>query len=167
MTGSRRQGPPHSIFRAGLVAGCTVVVSGGGAGIGRATAAELATLGATVVLCSCSLDHLIPARDAILAAGGSASAIVCDVRDPVAVDACFAEAVARHGPIDAVVNSAGGQFLSPAAAITPNGWRAVVETNLTGTFLMWRAAFTHGLRERGGAIVNVVSEMWRGAGRSC
>ena len=60
------------------------------------------------------------------------------------------------------MNNAGGQFLSPAEAITPKGWHAVVETNLTGTWYMSRAALDAGMREHGGAIVNIVMEMWRG-----
>ena len=155
----------NSIYRDGLFAGKTIVVSGGGTGIGRATARELAALGATVVLCSRSPDHLAATRDEIVAAGGRATAEVCDVRDPGAVEAFFGAAVARYGPIDALINNAGGQFLAPAEEITPNGWRAVVETNLSGTFYMARAAFAHSLREHGGAIVNVVTEMWRGAPR--
>jgi citronellol/citronellal dehydrogenase len=64
--------------------------------------------------------------------------------------------------VDGLVNNAGGQFISPAEAITPRGWHAVVETNLTGAFLMSRAALGAGMREHGGAIVNIVAEMWRG-----
>jgi citronellol/citronellal dehydrogenase len=152
----------RSIFRPGLFAGQVVIVSGGGTGIGRATARELAALGATVVLCSRKAEHLEPARDAIIAAGGAAEAIVCDIREPDAVEALFAAVVERHGHVDGLVNNAGGQFLSPAEAISPRGWHAVVETNLTGPFYMSRAAFAHGMRERGGAIVNIVMENWRG-----
>ncbi|GAC1447316.1 MAG: SDR family oxidoreductase [Ktedonobacterales bacterium] len=152
----------NSIFRPGLFEGQTIVISGGGTGIGRATARELAALGATVVLCSRALEHLEPTRDEIVAAGGKATAFACNIRDPAAVEAFWATAAAQHGRIDGLVNNAGGQFLSPAEAITPKGWHAVVETNLTGTFLMTRAAFAHALRAQGGAIVNIVLEMWRG-----
>ncbi|HZC79579.1 MAG TPA: SDR family oxidoreductase, partial [Ktedonobacterales bacterium] len=68
----------------------------------------------------------------------------------------------QAGPLHALVNNAGGQFMSPAEAISPKGWHAVVETNLTGTFQMARAALAHGMREHGGAIVNIVAEVWRG-----
>ena len=151
-----------SIFRPGLFAGQVVVVSGGGTGIGRAIARELAALGATVVLCSRAAAHLEPTRDEIVAAGGQAEAIVCNIREAEAVEALFATVAERHGKIDGLVNNAGGQFLSPAEAISPRGWHAVVETNLTGPFYMARAAFAHGMRERGGAIVNIVMENWRG-----
>jgi citronellol/citronellal dehydrogenase len=151
-----------SIFREGLFAGKTIVVSGGGTGIGRATARELAALGASVVICSRSLEHLEPTRDEIAAMGGQVEALACNIRDPEAVEAFFDQVVAHRGRIDGLVNNAGGQFMSPAEAISPKGWHAVVETNLTGTFYMTRAAFTHGMREHGGAIVSIVVENWRG-----
>ncbi|HLZ25026.1 MAG TPA: SDR family oxidoreductase [Ktedonobacterales bacterium] len=152
----------RSIFREGLFAGQTYVVSGGGTGIGRAISRELASLGATVVLCSRSLEHLCSTRDEIIAAGGNADALACNIRDAEAINALFATIFERHGPISGLVNNAGGQFISPAETITPKGWHAVVETNLTGTFFMSQAAFTHGLRENGGAIVSIVIDMWRG-----
>ena len=152
----------RSVFRDGLFQGKVMVVSGGGTGIGRAIARELAALGATVVLCSRSVEHLGPTRDEIVANGGTATALACNIRDPEAVEALFAEVESRHGHADGLVNNAGGQFLSPAEAITPKGWHAVVETNLTGTFHMSQAALRHGMREHGGAIVNIVAEIWRG-----
>jgi citronellol/citronellal dehydrogenase len=152
----------RSIFRSGLFQGKVMVVSGGGTGIGRAIARELAALGATVVLGSRSVEHLGPTRDEIVSNGGTATALACNIRDPEAVEALFAEVEARHGHVDGLVNNAGGQFLSPAEAITPKGWHAVVETNLTGTFHMSQAALRHGMREHGGAIVNIVAEIWRG-----
>lgn len=152
----------HSIYRDGLFDGQTVVVSGGGTGIGRATARELAALGAHVVICSRALEHLEPTREEIAQAGGKVTALQCNIRDPEAVEAFFAAVVERVGPPHALVNNAGGQFMSPAEAISPKGWHAVVETNLTGTFQMARAALAHGMSEHGGAIVNIVAEVWRG-----
>ena len=61
-----------------------------------------------------------------------------------------------------MVNNGGGQFLSPAESISTKGWNAVIETNLTGTFYMCRAAYKHGMDRRGGSIVNIVADMWRG-----
>jgi citronellol/citronellal dehydrogenase len=148
----------QSIYRPGLFADHVIVVSGGGTGIGRATARELAALGAHVVLCSRSPEHLEPARAEIEAAGGAATALTCNIRDPESVEILFE----RLGRIDGLVNNAGGQFLSPAESISPKGWHAVVETNLTGAFLMSQAAFRHGMRSHGGAIVNIVAEVWRG-----
>ncbi|HET8906907.1 MAG TPA: SDR family oxidoreductase [Ktedonobacterales bacterium] len=152
----------QSIYRPGLFADQVIVVSGGGTGIGRATSRELAALGAHVVLCSRSPEHLEPARVEIEAAGGAATALTCNIRDPESVEALFATVEERLGRIHGLVNNAGGQFLSPAESISPKGWHAVVETNLTGAFLMSQAAFRHGMRSHGGAIVNIVAEVWRG-----
>jgi citronellol/citronellal dehydrogenase len=160
--GKKRSGGMTSIFRDGLFDGKVIVVSGGGTGIGRAIARELASLGATTVICSRAVEHLEPTRAEIAAAGGAVTALPCNIRDPEAVSAFFAEVVQRHGHVDGLVNNAGGQFLSPAEAISPKGWHAVVETNLTGTWYMSRAALDAGLREHGGAIVSIVMENWRG-----
>ena len=154
--------PMQSIFRDDLFANRTIVVSGGGTGIGRAIARELAALGAHVVICSRSADHLEPTRAEIAAAGGAVTALACNIRDPEAVASFFRQVRDEIGPVHGLVNNAGGQFLSPAESITPKGWHAVVETNLTGTWYMSRAALDAGMRESGGAIVNVVMEMWRG-----
>lgn len=151
-----------SIFRDGLFSSKTIVVSGGGTGIGRATARELASLGAHVVICSRKPEHLEPTRAEIATAGGQVTALPCNIRDPEMVDAFFKAVGERVGPVHALVNNAGGQFLSPAEAITPKGWHAVVETNLTGTFYMSRAALDAGLRASGGSIVSIVMENWRG-----
>jgi citronellol/citronellal dehydrogenase len=152
-----------SVFRDGLFSGKTIVVSGGGTGIGRATARELAALGAHVIICSRSLSHLEPAREEIAESGGKITALICNIREPESIAAFFAIAQEQGVKrIDGLVNNAGGQFISPAEAITAKGWHAVVETNLTGTFLMSRAALDAGMREHGGAIVNIVAEMWRG-----
>lgn len=154
--------PSQSIFRPGLFAGRSAVVSGGGTGIGRAIARELASLGATVVICSRSMEHLAPALAEIEASGGRAFAQVCNIRDPAAVSAFWQSVTERVGPVSALVNNAGGQFLSPADSITPKGWQAVIDTNLSGAFYMSREAFSRSMREHGGAIVNIVADMWRG-----
>ena len=152
----------ESIYRPGLFSDQVIVVSGGGTGIGRATARELAALGAHVVICSRSSDHLEPTRAEITAAGGAVTALTCNIRDPESVETLFATVEERLGGVHGLVNNAGGQFLSAAEAITPKGWHAVVETNLTGGFLMAQAAFRHGMRDHGGAIVSIVAEIWRG-----
>src|SRR5258708_35539098 len=120
----------HSSYRDGSFDGQTVVVSGGGTGIGRATARELAALGAHVVICSRALEHLEPTRDEIVQAGGKVTALQCNIRDPEAVEAFFAAAVEQAGPLHALVNNPGGQFISPPEALSPTGGAARVRTKL-------------------------------------
>lgn len=152
----------RSIFRPDLFAQQTIIVTGGGSGIGRATAHELATLGAHVVLAARKRERLQKVRDEITAAGGSASVHTCDIREEGQIVALFDWVLAERGAVNGLVNNAGGQFLTPAEHISLKGWRAVVETNLTGTFLMCREAFNRYMGEHGGTIVNMLIEMWRG-----
>jgi citronellol/citronellal dehydrogenase len=152
----------NSIFRPGLFEGQTIVITGGGSGIGRATAHELASLGAHVVLAARKLERLEQVRGEIASAGGSASAYVCNIRDEAQVAALFDAVLAERSAIHGLFNNGGGQFLSPAEQISLKGWHAVVETNLTGTFLMCREAFTRAMRERGGSIVNMLVDNSRG-----
>ena len=154
--------PYYSIFRPGLFAGQTILVTGGGTGIGRAVAHELASLGAHVVLAARTEENLIRVQDEIAAAGGAASRFVCNIREEEQVRALFDFVLGERGELHGLVNNAGGQFLSPAEMISLKGWRAVVETNLTGTFLMCREAFNRHMNDHGGAIVNMLIEMWRG-----
>ena len=152
----------RSVFRDGLFSEQVIIVSGGGSGIGRCIAHELASLGATVVLCSRKLAKLEPTRDEILAAGGNALAIACDIRNLDQIDALMQGVLERCGRIDGLVNNGGGQYVSPAEAIRPNGWHAVLETNLTGTFQMTKAAMLSYMREHGGAVVNILMDLWDG-----
>lgn len=150
----------RSVFAPGLLAGQVVVVTGGGSGIGRCTAHELAALGAQVVLLGRSADKLRAVQDEITADGGQASHAVCDIRQESAVQQAVADIVARHGPIDGLVNNAGGQYITPAEKISAKGWQAVVDTNLTGGFLMARECFVQSMQAHGGAIVNIVADIW-------
>lgn len=150
----------RSIFAPGLLAGQTLIVTGGGSGIGRCTAHELAHLGAHVVLVGRNEGKLQATAAEITADGGSASTQVCDIRQEDAVRAMVAEVLARCGRVHGLVNNAGGQFISPLARISARGWQAVIDTNLTGGFLVARECFTQCLQGQGGTIVNIVADMW-------
>ena len=152
----------RSVFRPGLFLGQVAVVTGGGSGIGRCTAHELASLGAAVALVGRNADKLAAVRTEIVEAGGTAHAYVCNIRDEAAVQATVAQILGEHGRIDALVNNAGGQFPSPLKDISVKGWEAVVQTNLTGGFLMARECLNQAMQQRGGAIVNIVADMWGG-----
>src|SRR5215831_8830559 len=107
----------RSIFRDGLFNEQVMIVSGGGTGIGRCIAHELASLGATVAICSRKLLNVERTRDEIAAAGGKALALSCDIRNADQVEALMDTLVERYGKIDGLVNNGGGQFISPAEAI--------------------------------------------------
>src|SRR5690606_2488515 len=115
-----------------------VIVTGGGSGIGRCTAHELASLGASVVLVGRSADKLRATAQEIADDGGRASTQACDIRQEDAVCAMVAAVLAEHGRIDGLVNNAGGQYMTPLEKISAKGWEAVVATNLTGGFLVAR-----------------------------
>ena len=152
----------RSVFRSDLFAGQVVIVTGGGSGIGRCTAHELAHLGATVVLVGRKLEKLQTVQAEIAALGGLVSIHACDIRDEPCVKDMVAQAIGRHGRIDGLVNNAGGQYPQPLADITLKGWEAVVRTNLTGGFLVAREAYTQWMQANGGAIVNIIADMWMG-----
>jgi citronellol/citronellal dehydrogenase len=152
----------QSIFRPDLFAGQAIIVTGGGSGIGRCTAHELASLGATVALVGRKPEKLASVCAEIAEDGGRASAHPCDIREEEAVKATVAGILQAHGRIDGLVNNAGGQFAAPLASISQKGWDAVVRTNLTGGFLMARECFTQWMRQHGGSIVNIVADMWQG-----
>lgn len=152
----------QSIFRAGLFQGQVVVVTGGGSGIGRCTAHELSALGAGVALVGRNPAKLEQVAQEITQAGGLASTHVCDIREEEQVAATVTAVLQTHGRIDGLVNNAGGQFASPLMNIKARGWDAVVRTNLTGGFLMARECYTQWMQQHGGAIVNVIADMWLG-----
>jgi citronellol/citronellal dehydrogenase len=152
----------RSVFRPGLFAGQTVVVTGGGSGIGRCTAHELAALGAHVVLVGRTEARLTAVAAEIREDGGEASHAPCDIRDEEAVKATVAAVLAARGRIHGLVNNAGGQFPAPLAGISARGWQAVIANNLTGGFLMARECYNQCMRAQGGAIVNMLADMWHG-----
>jgi citronellol/citronellal dehydrogenase len=152
----------RSIFKPTLFKDQVIIVTGGGSGIGRCVAHELATLGALAVVVGRSPHKLDGVVSEIEEVGGRANAYVCNIRDEEAVKAMVAELMAKHGRIDGLVNNAGGQFPSPLKDISGKGWEAVVQTNLTGGFLMARECLTQAMERAGGAIVNIVADMWGG-----
>jgi citronellol/citronellal dehydrogenase len=152
----------RSVFRPGLFTGQTVLVTGAGSGIGRCTAHELAALGAHVVLAGRKPDKLAAVEDEIRGDGGEASHVAVDIREEDAVKAAIAGIVAARGRIHGLVNNAGGQFPSPLASISAKGWQTVLATNLTGGFLMARECYVQSMRAHGGAIVNMLADMWHG-----
>ncbi|MDP3824386.1 MAG: SDR family oxidoreductase [Burkholderiales bacterium] len=154
----------RSIYRASLFAGQTVIVTGGGSGIGRCTAHELASLGAAVALVGRKIEKLQAVQVEIEAAapGSKLSIHSCDIRDEAGVKQMITDVLAAHGRIDGLVNNAGGQYPQPVRDISLKGWDAVVRSNLHGGFLVSREAYTQWMEAHGGAIVNIIADMWMG-----
>ena len=143
------------IFRDGLLDGRVALVTGGGTGIGFGIATELARCGAAVAIASRKPKHLEPALEKLRAAGGTAIAIEANVRDPESVAAMVERTVGELGRIDVLVNNAAGNFYAPSAELSPQGWRAVVETDLYGTFYCSQAAYPT-MKEQGeGRIISI------------
>src|SRR4051794_5411453 len=139
------------VFAPGMLEGRVVLVTGGGTGLGRAAATELAACGASVVITGRREEVL-----AETAASIGASYVAGDVRSADDAERIVDFALDRFGRLDALVNNAGGQYFVPAEAIEPKGWRAVLRLNVGGTELMSRVAVERAFRPAGGGtIVNV------------
>ena len=153
-----------SVLRPGLFAGEVHWVTGGGSGIGRCVAHELAALGATVILTGRTEEKLHKVAAEIAEDGGRAEVSAFDIRIEEAVTGAVSSAVAKHGRIHGLVNNAGGQFPAPLALINQKGWETVVRTNLTGGFLVARECYTQHMAQAEGdhAIVNIIADMWNG-----
>ena len=154
--------PYQSIYRPGLFAGQTIIVTGGGSGIGRCTAHELASLGAHVALVGRTIEKLEGVVAEITEDGGSASAHACDIRDETTVAATIDAVLALRGRIDGLVNNAGGQYRAAMKTISTKGFEAVVRNNLTGGFIFMRETYNRWMEAHGGAIVNIIADIWHG-----
>ena len=151
-----------SVLRPGIFDDHNIIVTGGGSGIGRCTAHELAALGAHVIIIGRKQEKLETVAAEITEDGGSVSFHTCDIRDEEKVKEVVSAVVSEHGIIHGLVNNAGGQYPAPLAAINKKGWDAVIATNLTGGFLMAREVFVQCMNKNGGSIVNIVADMWGG-----
>jgi len=152
----------RSVFKPGLFEGQTIVVTGGGRGIGRCTAHEVAALGAHAVITGRKQEKLDTVKAEIEAAGGTCETHIFDIREEAQVKEAVAAIVARNGRIHGLFNNAGGQFPSPAASLSAKGFDVVVRNNLTGGFIVSREVFTQSMQNHGGSIVNAIADMWNG-----
>lgn len=144
-----------SVFRADLLQGQVAFITGGGTGIGFGIAELLSQLGAHVVLASRKPEQLQRACETLAAAGGLASSVQLDVRDPERVKAAVDEVAQKHGRIDLLVNNAAGNFYAPSATLSPNAWRSVVEIDLFGTFYCTQAVYGIMSQQGSGRVVSI------------
>ncbi len=146
----------QSGFREGLFQGQTIFIPGGGGGLGRCIAHELASLGAQVVLAGRTIEKLERTRAEIVADGGVVlGCYSVELRDESAVVDLVSSVIDQHGPVDGLVNAAGGQFPARLEDMSLNAWNAVLHNNLTSYFLVAREVFKQCMRDRGGSIVNI------------
>jgi peroxisomal 2,4-dienoyl-CoA reductase len=145
---------PHPVFRDDLLAGQVAIITGGATGIGLGISSTLAQLGMHVVLASRKPENLQPAVEAIVAAGGKASAIAVDVRDQARVQAMAKEVHETHGRIDLLVNNAAGNFYKKSEELSENAWKSVIEIDLYGTFFCTQAVFPYMKAQGGGRVVS-------------
>jgi citronellol/citronellal dehydrogenase len=144
---------PSRIFAPGLLQGQVIVVTGGGSGLGRATAQELTACGATVVIAGRRIE---PLEETAALCEGHCEPLVCDIRDEDQVAAFVDQVLERHSRVDTLVNNAGGQYMTPAEDISAKGFETVVRLNLIGTWLMSHAVATKSMiPNEGGKIISV------------
>ena len=143
------------LFVPDLLAGQVALLTGGGSGIGREAALELARCGARVAICGRREEPLLDT--VALDPHGRIEAHVCDIREEEQVDRLVDAVLSRHGRIDVLVNNAGGQFMAPAESITPKGFRTVIRLNVEGTWLVTHAVATKAMipSGRGGKVFSV------------
>ena len=145
---------PATVFRPDLLAGQVALITGGGTGIGLGIAASLAAAGADIAIASRKPEHLEQAAEQLRAIGPRVRTVEVNVREPDSVTRMMEQISQRYGRLDILVNNAAGNFYAPSATLSPNGWRAVVETDLYGTFYCCQAAYPL-LKSRGGRIVSI------------
>jgi 2,4-dienoyl-CoA reductase [(3E)-enoyl-CoA-producing], peroxisomal len=147
---------PLDVFRPDALAGHVALVTGGGTGICRGIAAAYARFGAEVCIVSRKQESLDAAAAAIHeATGRQVIGVAADVRNPDAIAGAIRATLDKFGRLDTVVNGAAGNFLAPAAALSPNGFRTVIDIDLNGTFNTARAAFEALQKAGNGFILNI------------
>ncbi len=153
-----------TVFGEGLFDGQVVLVSGGAGGIGKAVCFLFGRLGATIVSCGRNPEKLLALEESLAGIDVPCFTKAMTIRDPEQVDGLLEAVWERYGRLDVLVNNAGGQFAAPALDITPRGWNAVIDTNLSGAWYMMQAAARRWRdAQRGGCIVNMATVIGQAA----
>ncbi|HEY3795064.1 MAG TPA: SDR family oxidoreductase [Bradyrhizobium sp.] len=148
---------PKMRFAPDLLQGKAALVTGGGTGMGRATAIELARCGAAVAVLGRRLEPLENCAAEIRALGGTAQAMTADIREPDQIEQAMLRIKAEFGQLDILVNNAGGQFVAPARDLNNKGFETVIRNNLIGTWQMTKAVADHFMLANGGTVVFVTA----------
>ena len=153
------------MFESGLLKGKSIIVTGGGTGLGKSMATRFAELGADLVISSRRQNVIDETAEALRQYGGKVLAVACDVRDPDQVQNMVDHTVNEFGKIDILLNNAAGNFISPTENLSPNGFKTVVDIVLNGTFNCTQAAGKVMRENKGGVILNIVTTYaWTGSG---
>ncbi|MCX6022287.1 MAG: SDR family oxidoreductase [Chloroflexi bacterium] len=146
------------IFRDDALKGKVAIVTGGGTGVGRGIALELAKVGANLVIASRRLEHLEPTAEELRALGVRCLVVQMDVRDRESVEQMVEKTLEEYGDIDILVNNAAGNFPVAAEDLSVNGWRSVLGIDLDGCFNCSQAVGRRMIAKgHGGSIVNIIS----------
>ncbi len=152
-----------NVYKKDLFNEKVILVSGGGSGIGKAIASLFARLGAHIVICGRKQEKLDAGVEYLKQFGGEVTAYQTDIRDADGVNQLFDSIWAQYGRLDVLINNAGGQFPQAAIDYSHKGWKAVITTNLNGTFYMMQSAAKHWRdNKQSGNIINIVADIWRG-----
>lgn len=149
--------PSKTRFALDLLKGQVALVTGGGTGMGRATAIEMACCGARIALLGRRIDPIESTAKIIRDAGGEAFAVSADIREPDLIEHAMQKIKAEYGGLNILVNNAGGQFVTPASELTNKGFETVIRNNLIGSWQVTKAVADHFMMANGGSIVFVTA----------
>jgi len=153
------------MFQTGLLKGKSIIITGGGTGLGKSMATRFAELGADLVITSRRQNVIDETAEELRQHGGQVLAVSCDVRDPDQVQHMVDETVKTFGKIDILLNNAAGNFISPTENLSSNAFKTVVDIVLNGTFFCTQAAGKVMRKNKGGVILNIVTTYsWTGSG---
>ena len=153
------------MFKEDLLKEKTIIITGGGTGLGKSMAVRFGELGANLVIASRREQVIQDAADELRKTGADVLGIPCDVRDPANVKEMVDAAKKQFGKIDVLLNNAAGNFISPTENLSPNGFKAVVDIVLNGTFNCTHAVGKEMIADGGGSILNIVTTYaWTGSG---